>query len=117
MQPEPPASAGPRVSDEQLAREVRWWESRTSEQRALTARLTLDLVDSRTALAAANARIAVLEAERDAQFPKCNLCGAPMLPDDPNYRIYVYGHCVKHVKHLHGIRVATASPDPGAAHE
>jgi hypothetical protein len=69
-----PASAGPRVSDEELAL---WTEAVAPEIHYVhtngvvgspMARLILDLADSRTALAAANARIAVLEAERDAEI-------------------------------------------------
>lgn len=68
------ASAGPRVSDELLSHMLSQYRERGNpREQALLRQSTqalvcLDLADSRTALAAANARIAVLEAERDAEI-------------------------------------------------
>lgn len=124
QQPESPASAGPRVSDEELAQytmAMRLFPRPTMHIGTLpdapeysntfvkVLDMACDLADSRTALAAANARIAVLEqlaqAVRDAN---------ELLMD----RYYEVPHDQWDRISDMAWNLATATQDgPGAAHE
>ncbi len=157
----PPASAGPRVSDEEMGIWLPMWQRVEQEGKHPIkypeGRAILDLADSRTALAAANARIAVLEAERDGlreRDMRVQMIAVPLgkvLNTDEHLRqlwrqydddgsvdesvittalgdlagaideLYdacydtVHAHRAPHERNP--ARAATASPEPGAAHE
>lgn len=188
----PPASAGPRVSDEELARLVRearifnevfkpadvtmhdaskqpvavWFQPEQNDAAAdgeygyygyhewgdfvedsalpMIEPVALDLADSRTALAAANARIAVLEARDvlvqalsvplgklvnthgrvqtlwDASLESGELDEGDFdtAMNDLNLAVdEMYEGCYETVHARRPERLATASPEPGAAHE
>ena len=144
------ASAGPRVSDELLSHMLSQYRERGNpREQALLRQSTqalvcLDLADSRTALAAANARIAVLEARDvlvqalsvplgklvnthgrvqslwDASLESGELDEVDFDPamNDLNLAVdEMYEGCYETVHARRPERLATASPEPGAAHE
>ena len=149
--PTPTASAGPRVSDAYL----RKWKAQRQKEvphdlgfrmayleghdgiiRLVEVGMALvdDLADSRTALAAANARIAVLEGERDGYksllFDYAHdhaeqimeiAGGSQPLPPDKSWDVWCHALAITHldIDIITGdpeyATLATASPEPGAA--
>lgn len=127
----------PRVSDEDL-RNILWDYDRLTpygRERTREARLAYDLNDCRTALAVVNARIAVLEAERDGEVDEEKVQrfletfrGDGVKPEWAAKSLVpqLEQSVEKWRKRYHGTRAmhvaaqriaATASPEPGAAHE
>ena len=151
MQPEstpPPASAGPRVSDETLADYMPVSDDTIQHiieyGRGIEKDVAFDLQSARTALAAANARIAVLEARDvlvqalsvplgklvnthgrvqtlwDASLESGELDEGDFdtAMNDLNLAVdEMYEGCYETVHARRPERLATASPEPGAAHE
>jgi hypothetical protein len=142
-----PASAGPRVSDEELARyttAMRLSPRPTMHIGTLpdapeysntfvkVLDVACDLADCRTALAAANARIAVLEGvdedlvqrfvegyQRDGVKPEWAAKSlVPQLEQSvEKWRKRYHGTRAMHVAAQRIALFATASPEPGVAHE
>ena len=135
-----PASAGPRVSDEELAKWCAYWQGCIEGDSTYAdwdeVKATFDLADCRTALAAANARIAVLEGERDGYksllFDYAHdhaeqimeiAGGSQPLPPDKSWDVWCHALAITHldIDIITGdpeyATLATASPEPGAAHE